>query len=167
MTRNEAKVKARETIAFEWLQEMIGTEWTATQTENEFERYDATITNGERVIYVENKIRDYDVEKYPEGAVIDADKVDYLSTLGDAVVISYFPENDKIFVHDVKQRDKWERVYSRNVRKDNFRRGNKTEKWIYILPTDEGHERSRIHITDYKEKYEKKMKEYGFGEESV
>ena len=159
MTENEAKVEANEQLAYEYLTEMTPEGWTVTRTTDKFDRYDVTVSNGDFSFIAENKIRDYSIDKWGEYAIIDASKVEYLLNKDiNARIISYYPINNAIFSHHVKDAYKWEKKYIK-CRKNSFSK-EKVWKWVYFLPTTEEYRvKFEINITNGLERLEKMIKD--------
>lgn len=136
MTEHEATIEANEELAFEYLKQITPPKWTVTRTKNKFERYDVNVTSSDYSFIVENKIRDYDINIYGDQAIIDYSKVEFLKKKDiNARIISYFPKNNAIFSHKVKDSDKWETGYIK-CRKNQKTR-EKIDKRVYFLPTTE------------------------------
>lgn len=159
MTDVEKKIKASETIAFEYtVEQILPTEWTATHTEGEFDRWDITATNGKETVYIETKMRDITAESVEEeGCLVNYDKVEYLANTGQkAAIIQYFPLSNKCYVWNVKEKDQWPK------RKIHKSKNNYSEEkiWdtVYYMPMDSYHQR-KVDLTDYEERWERIMTE--------
>lgn len=147
----------REELGFEWLKQIIHEGWTATRTKNKYDRWDATLTKGDKVVYVENKIRDYNADNFKdEGAIVDEPKINKLYDLGNSFIIQYFPVSLEYYIWPVNDRDKW-RKDMRWSRKNN-QTYDKVLKSVYYLPmTDEYRRIIDFDISGYYEDEEKSI----------
>lgn len=142
-------MKAREITDYAYFKMMIPEGWTTTHSTDEYSRYDATVTNGNKVIYTELKGRDIEITDKikSEGAYIECAKADYLYKLGDAAIVQMFWKSNVTYVWNLKDRGEWEKVYkyidnNNETRKD-------VGKWVYLLPFDEKNARYTVDLTDY------------------
>ena len=136
MTEHEAKVEANEQLAYEYLKEITPKNWTVTRSTNKYERFDVTVSNGNYSFIAENKIRNFNYENNPYGeyALVDVSKIENLKKMDEnARVISFFPANNAIFSHKVKDSYKWEKRWV-ECKKNSFSK-EKVWKYEYFLPT--------------------------------
>ena len=107
---------------------------------NKYDRWDATCTNGKRVVYVEIQIRDmHSSHIRDEGAIIDKSKVDFLYELGDSMIVQFFPVSGDYYIWNVNDRGEW-KVGERMARKNN-QTFDKVLKQLYYMPMDDRHRR--------------------------
>lgn len=157
---DEYAVKAREETAEYFLKKILKPEWEMSHTQNRTDKWDLTVTDGNTTFYTETKIRDIDAEKIKkEGAVIDADKVDFLEKKGKALIIQLFWKNNEVYVWNVAEKNRWQ-TGEKTVNRDNFS-SVKVTKPFYFLPMDDEHVRP-LDMSDYaeifKNNYEKANK---------
>lgn len=144
----EKKYEAREIVDYQYFQQMIPEGWTSTHSTNKFDRWDVTITNGQSVVYVELKGRDYPIEKLNGEAWIECSKIDYLYKLGRACLVEFFWKSNVTYVWSVKDKFNW-RKELKDLPKNNIDKTEKEPTWVYILPLDEKNARYTVDLTNY------------------
>lgn len=150
MTEYEAKIQAHEKLGLEYLRGITPTEWTVTPSTDQYERFDVTVSKGDLKILIENKIREFDYENNPYGpyALVDVSKVEYLINADEnARIVSYFPKNNAIFSHKVKDYYKWKKKLVDCNKNGSVK--EKVPKEEYFLPTtDEYRVKTDLNISD-------------------
>ena len=139
----------REELGYKWLTNILHSGWTATQSTNKYDRWDATCTNGKKVVYTEIKIRDiHSGNIKDEGAIIDKSKADFLYKMGDAMIVQFFPVSEDYYTWNVNEKDNW-RVGERMARKNNQSFDKVLKKFYYMPMTDDHRKIMDFDISDY------------------
>lgn len=156
---DKQKVKARELTDYYYFTTMMPDDWSVTPSTYQFSRYDAIASNGERVIYTELKGRDIPLtdEIKEEGAYIECSKADYLYKFKDAAIVQFFWKSNVTYVWNIKDRDKWEKVYK--LMDNNNEDKEDVYKWVYLLPFDEKNARYTVNLTNYHELFVQNYKQ--------
>lgn len=157
MREDNATVKAREATAQHYVEKIMNSGWTVTHTDDDYAKWDLTLTNGNKIIYAETKIRDINPRNFND-AVIDASKVDFLSKLGNSAIIQLFRLTNEAYIWWTANKSNWVRDKG-NYEVNNFNPDNKATKYVYHLPFSEG-QRKEVDMTDYKEVFERYKNKY-------
>ena len=153
------RVKAREMTDFSYFTELVGSAWTCTPTDGQFDRYDATATCGNTAIIAEFKGRDISLGLIPvdDGIVIDCEKVNAIKEQVKAYETSgftaygllffFFHQSNTAVIANVKNSDSWKICEFQGWKSE--KRDSQKKAKVYKIPVKGSNRRWMYSLTEY------------------